>query len=472
MDIDEDNVNDDPWNFGTSSQYPVLRADMDGDDDAKWQEFGYQLRSGPTLTATPTTNAGQSQVELEWTEAPLSSEWNPAPSLSYAVTREEEDGTIEAIAENLTVLEYTDTDVAGETYIYQVVVVVDGGEPVRSATVSVTVAGNKRPVAMGTLRWRTLLVGDSAMTEVGGAFEDPEGDTITYAVSSSDTSVARVTISGTRVTIIPVAEGRTFITVTATDDGSNRSRTQQFGVTVRPTTTVDYDTDDDGLIEISNLAQLDAVRHDLTGYGYTFDAAHTQAFPDGGSVLACGGLVGCVGYELLANLDFDTDGDGAVDSDDDYWNNGAGWMPIKTPTTGSIIPYSAIFEGNGHTITNLFIDSSENDIGLFGETRSSAVIRNLEMVSVQVTGTDNVGGLVGSNGGAVIGSFATGKVSGDDDVGGLVGANLDDGSVSASYSTAQVTGDDRIGGLAGSSSGEVTATYATGRVVGISRPED
>ena len=25
------------------------------------------------------------------------------------------------------------------------------------------------------------------MTEVGGAFEDPEGDTITYAVSSSDT---------------------------------------------------------------------------------------------------------------------------------------------------------------------------------------------------------------------------------------------------------------------------------------------
>ena len=149
-----------------------------------------------------------------------------------------------------------------------------------------------------------------------------------------------------------------------------------------------------------------------------------------------------------------------------YWNNGAGWAPIKTPTTGSIIPYSAIFEGNGHTITNLFIDSSENDIGLFGETRSSAVIRNLEMVAVQVTGTDNVGGLVGSNGGAVSGCFATGKVSGDDDVGGLVGANLDDGSVSASYSTVQVTGDDRIGGLAGSSSGEVTAAYATGRVVG------
>ena len=83
-----------------------------------------------------------------------------------------------------------------------------------------------------------------------------------------------------------------------------------------------------------------------------------------------------------------------------------------------------------------------------------------------MTGTDYVGGLVGSNGGAVSGCYATGKVSGDDDVGGLVGANLDDGSVSASYSTVQVTGDDRVGGLAGSNSGEVTAAYATGRIVG------
>ncbi len=473
VDIDEDNINDNPWDFGTSSEYPALRADMDGDDDATWEEFGYQLRSGPTLTATPTTSAGQSQVELEWTEVPLSSAWTPAPGVSYTVTRED-DENIETIAENLTVFEYTDTDVAGETYIYQVVAVVDGGEAVRSATVSVTVAGNKRPVAVGRLRWRTLLVGDSAMTEVGGAFQDPEGDTITYAVSSSDPSVARVTLSGTRVTIIPVAEGRAIITVTATDDGSNRSRTQQFWVTVRSTTTVDYDTDDDGLIEISNLAQLDAVRYDLTGDGFSYSTPYAEAFTDGGDgSLACGGLVGCVGYELNADLNFDTDGSGEADAGDTYWNSGAGWVPIGD-SSDSFSSFAAIFEGNGRTITNLFIDSSENDIGLFGATRSwvvirnleSAVIRNLEMVSVQVTGTDNVGGLVGSNGGAVSACFATGKVSGDDDVGGLVGANLDDGSVSASYSTVHVTGDDRIGGLAGSNSGEVTAAYATGRVVG------
>ena len=463
VDIDEDNTNDNPWNFGTSSQYPALRANMDGDDDATWEEFGYQLRSGPTLTATATTNAGQSQVELEWTAVPLSSKWTPAPSLSYSVTREEDDA-IETIAENLTVREYTDTDVAGETYVYQVAAVVDGGEAVRSATVSVTVAANKRPLAIGTLRSRRLLVGDSAMTEVGGAFQDPEGDTITYAVSSSDITVARVTLSGSRVTIIPVAEGRAIITVTATDDGSNQSRTQQFTVTVLPTTAVDFDTDDDGLIEISNLAQLDAVRYDLGGDGFSFDTSYAEAFPDGSNALACGGLAGCVGYELNADLDFDTDSSGEADAGDTYWNNGAGWVPIGDASSR----FAAIFEGNGRTITNLFIDSSGNDIGLFGATRSSAVIRNLEMVSVQVTGTDNVGSLVGSNGGAVSACYATGKVSGDDDVGGLVGTNLDDGSVSVSYSTVQVTGDDRIGGLAGSNGGEVTAAYATGRVVGDS----
>ncbi len=466
VDVDEDNVNDAPWHFGTSSEYPALRADVDGDDDETWVEFGYQLRSGPTLTAT--TNAGQIQVELEWTEAPLSSEWTPAPSVSYTVTREEEDGTLETIAENLTVREHTDTDLAGETYIYQVVAVVDGGEAVRSAAVSVTVAANKRPVAVGALSNRWVLVGDSAMTEVGGAFQDPEGDAIAFAVSSSDTTVAGVTLSGSRVTIIPVAEGRTAITVTATDEtGSNKSRSQQFTVFVQPTTTVDYDTDDDGLIEINNLAQLDAVRYDLTGIGWGYDALHTQAFPDGSSFLVCGGLVGCVGYELSADLDFDTDGSGEADAGDTYWNNGAGWAPIGD-SSDSFSSFAAIFEGNGRTIANLFIESSENDIGLFGATSSSAIIRNVEMVSVQVTGTDNVGGLVGANGGAVIGCFATGKVSGDDDVGGLVGANLSDGAVSASYSTVQVTGDDRIGGLAGSNGGEVTSAYATGRVVGDS----
>lgn len=47
---------DDFWDFGTASQYPALRADIDGDGVATWEEFGPQGRPLPALpsTATPT----------------------------------------------------------------------------------------------------------------------------------------------------------------------------------------------------------------------------------------------------------------------------------------------------------------------------------------------------------------------------------------------------------------------------------
>ena len=57
------------------------------------------------------------------------------------------------------------------------------------------------------------------------------------------------------------------------------------------------------------------------------------------------------GYELTADLDFDTDGSGDANSADDYWDGGAGWLPIGGR-------FRADFEGNGHTIANLFIDRS------------------------------------------------------------------------------------------------------------------
>ncbi len=42
---------DDVWDFGTSSQYPALKADMNGDAEASWEEFGSLGR--PMVTPTP-----------------------------------------------------------------------------------------------------------------------------------------------------------------------------------------------------------------------------------------------------------------------------------------------------------------------------------------------------------------------------------------------------------------------------------
>ena len=43
--------------------------------------------------------------------------------------------------------------------------------------------------------------------------------------------------------------------------------------------TTDYDTDDDGLIEVGSIAQLDAIRHDLNGNGDANHAEYIAAFP-------------------------------------------------------------------------------------------------------------------------------------------------------------------------------------------------
>ena len=69
--------------------------------------------------------------------------------------------------------------------------------------------------------------------EVDKYFQDTDGDVLTFTALSADTSKATVSVSTSVVTITPVAEGSTTITVTATDPG-NLFAKQQFSVTVKP----------------------------------------------------------------------------------------------------------------------------------------------------------------------------------------------------------------------------------------------
>ena len=45
VDTDGTSGGDDPWDFGTSSQYPALSVDFNGDGRATWEEFGHQRSS-------------------------------------------------------------------------------------------------------------------------------------------------------------------------------------------------------------------------------------------------------------------------------------------------------------------------------------------------------------------------------------------------------------------------------------------
>ena len=239
--------------------------------------------------------------------------------------------------------------------------------------------------------------------------------------------------------------------------------------------TTDYDSDDDGLIEVGTLAQLNAIRWDPDGDGAVTDIASTTGVDEAAEYALgfpspaadqcddpnTGGTTEtCAGYELTADLDFDTDGSGDANSADDYWNGGAGWEPIGGR-------FRAVFEGNGHTIANLFIDRSTDDAGLFSSLFGS--LRNLGLADADVTGGTGTGALVGNLGrqSSVSASWASGGVTGVDEVGGLVGTTGFNSQITTSYADVNVTGEYEVGGLAGRlSAGSVVASYATGSVDG------
>ena len=231
------------------------------------------------------------------------------------------------------------------------------------------------------------------------------------------------------------------------------------------------DTDADGLIDITTLAQLDAIRYDLDGDGRptsagqtAWQAAFSAVVTVDDDAAAHDGSSSFTGYELRNNLDFAGT----------KWENPTGGAFTGTHETGGWAPigdfsnsYTATFDGRGHTISNLYINRpSASDVGLFGVLGAGSNVRNLGIEGGSVTGVENVGGLVGYNSGTISACYATGNTTGTGtNVGGLVGYNS--GTISACYATGNTTGTgDNVGGLVGSNFGTISACYATGDATG------
>lgn len=235
---------------------------------------------------------------------------------------------------------------------------------------------------------------------------------------------------------------------------------------VSPLLKVRYDSDGDGLIEVSNIDQLYAIRYDLDGDGLPaggFEGEYAAVYPISDGEAVCGN--DCLGYELSRSLDFDDAGSYASGETSASWTEGGGWPPIGVGRDYDI-SFNATFDGSGHTISNLYVNHARSSAGLFGYAGKTSVIRNIGIVSAEVSGDGSVGGLVGWNEGVVEGSYATGVVNGGAEVGGLVGSNRTHTAIRDSYATADVSGSSNVGGLVGRNGGDVSGSYATGNVSG------
>ncbi|MFZ4572631.1 MAG: IPT/TIG domain-containing protein, partial [Bacteroidales bacterium] len=185
-------------------------------------------------------------------------------------------------------------------------------------------------------------------------------------------------------------------------------------------------------------------------------------------------------YKQTANID--------ASSTNTWQDGGAGSVVGLLPIGNSSTVFNGEYNGQGFTILNLFINRpSTSPVGLFGKIYYGAVIQNLGLVSVNITGSNYSGALVGQiyRYATVLNCYSTGSVSGGAGsiIGGLIGQihNYDclyqNLTISKCYSTCNVSGSSTVlGGLIGEAISYygnlycgpviITDCYAMGSVTG------
>jgi len=166
-------------------------------------------------------------------------------------------------------------------------------------------------------------------------------------------------------------------------------------------------------------------------------------------------------YFLAADYEFEGD----------FYNNGEGWAPIGD----DFAPFQGTYGGDGHFIDNLFINRPDGYYqGLFGWINGDAIIKNLSVTNIDVTGYGSVGGIAGWNGAIIENCHTSGSLVGTEMTGGIAGGN--NGTIDSCDADCSITGGTTLGGLVGyseggtindcSSTGDISGTEYVGGLVG------
>lgn len=142
---------------------------------------------------------------------------------------------------------------------------------------------------------------------------------------------------------------------------------------------------------------------------------------------------------------------------------GGGFSPIGLGSTH----FTGSYDGNGHTITGLYINRSDQYIGMFAYNDVSSSVSKLGLVNVNITGNNITGGLVGCSNGNLTNCYTSGHVTGGGNAaGGLVGYSGN--NITNCYSSCNVSGSaTNLGGLIGIAGNyEVSFCYSVGTVTG------
>ena len=157
-------------------------------------------------------------------------------------------------------------------------------------------------------------------------------------------------------------------------------------------------------------------------------------------------------------------------NDTTNWKNWETTAPANswTPIGSGSQPFSGTLDGDGHSVSSIYINSTEIYQGLVGYLGSGGTLQNLGVKASYIKGGYSVGGVCGRNDGTVTNCYNTGNVTGNSTVGGVCGENYF-GTVTNCYNTGSVTGSNDVGGVCGYNNRTVTNCYNTGSVEGTER---
>ncbi|MCF7918508.1 MAG: T9SS type A sorting domain-containing protein [Candidatus Cloacimonetes bacterium] len=221
------------------------------------------------------------------------------------------------------------------------------------------------------------------------------------------------------------------------------------------------------VMSLSTLQFADGTPPEGTG---TVNDPYQIAILDNLLWLSTTGSVWDGNYYFLQTADIDA-------GDTQNWNDGEGFSPIGID---QLSPFHGSYNGDNHIIDGLFINRTDiwNPVpGAFFGYTNEAMIVNLGVINVNITGDGYAGGIAGNINystisrcfvtGSISGGYNTGgiagwseasiltecyaevEISGISDLGGIVGVNHNNSLVDRCFAIGSVSGNSAVGGLTG-----------------------
>lgn len=130
--------------------------------------------------------------------------------------------------------------------------------------------------------------------------------------------------------------------------------------------------------------------------------------------------------------------------------------------------FRGTFDGGGHTISGL----SGSCRGLFNAIYGDGVVRNLTINNCNINNSSSnfVGAIAGINAGHIENCHVTGNITGGENVGGIVGYNtsssVGNGTIVACSNSASITGSQYVGGIVGDNRQVILSCTNSGTITG------